>query len=125
MTRTQSIIINLIREGYRNTEIVQHTQKSPEYVSRIRCQLKEDPHYFETRAVINRIENAKPKPKDYSGPAECLRCECTFHSPDRRRIRICDDCKGHDTYMMEPVTEHRVFTEELREELRGKERLIC
>lgn len=94
MTKTQAIIIKMINDGYRNTDIVQHTQKSPDYVSRVRRRLMEDPHYFETRTVINKIQNHKPRRSDYSGRVECLRCERMFDSEDRRINRICPKCAG-------------------------------
>lgn len=94
MTKTQAIIIKMINDGYRNTDIIQHTQKSPDYVSRVRRRLMEDPHYFETRTVINKIQNYKPRSADYSGRVECLRCERMFDSEDKRRNRICPKCSG-------------------------------
>ena len=94
MTAAQKIIIEMIHEGKRNTDIVQHTGKTPEYVSKVRRRLAEDPNCFETGTLVNKINNGKPKRKDYSGRVECLRCEKLFDSEDRRSNRICPKCSG-------------------------------
>ena len=96
MTKNQQIIINLINQGVKNKEIMARTGKSGDYIRRVRRRLMEDPQYFETRAIINKIQNDRPNPakKDRSGRNECLRCERMFFAEDKRLNHICPRCSG-------------------------------
>lgn len=101
MNKTQAAIINMIRDGKRNTDIVMHTGRSPNYVSRVRRRLEENPHYFEDQTKYNKIMNRpKAKRSDFSGDVECLKCESVFRSEDRRHNRICPHCKGEVNHVM-------------------------
>ena len=105
MTKTRDLIISMINHGYRDADIVRHTDKSRGYVSKIRFNLSTDPHYYETQKTINRINNYKPKKekKDYSGVILCNRCDEQFKSWDRRHNRTCEKCTASqvaDVYMI-------------------------
>jgi hypothetical protein len=98
MTKTQAVIIDMIGKGFRNTEIVQATGKTPDYVSRIRRRLTESPEIFErasSRKPTKMKIPASPKgPKYNPDRVECLRCGRMFDSYDRRYNRICPRCTG-------------------------------
>ena len=42
---------------------------------------------------------SKPKAvRDYSAVVSCLRCGTDFKSPDRRKIRVCQNCKHSEDW---------------------------
>jgi len=106
LTKTQATIIAMIADGRRNTEIVQHTGKTPDYVSRVRRRLKQEPQLFERPEVIDEKKRlpkvaqekapavAEKKKRDWSGDVSCLKCDSIFFSEDRRHNRICPKCKN-------------------------------
>lgn len=44
------------------------------------------------------MSEKKPRAEDRKEKTTCLRCGRTFVSPDKRRIRICPDCKSKKRY---------------------------
>ena len=49
--------------------------------------------YGRFKDVIRKTLSQKPKKKSpYAGIVTCLKCDRTFHSPNKREFRICGKC---------------------------------